>query len=411
MRKVLSILFLISLMFIMNGCFWLDAVEYSFTTDDGITYYTPNYKKFKTNYFTIIDIEDKEEISIPEYVGEDKVSQLANVRNEICNYYTKSVTIRHEIRLYKGSYFFGDDYSVFFPNLETLTYLDYIYCNLTTKKEELTIPWYLGEPTKQKAEVILKRTDRIYNCENFIPKVISIPEYVTTIEKGVFDNLENVIIKTSYVEKPVGWDEGWNGDCEVMWGEEIDTSTTYYSGVTEEGIEYTTDFDIVEIRRFLDIGLNKYEYEIPEYIDGFRVTIITLDIWDFENWFEPRVFIAKHDVYIFSEYPTGQQFEKIIYIDYLDNVRLYKRSVISLNGEGYKYPIMELRKSDKESNTDLSFVKEIIILDNVTVIESGVFDGLTNAVIKTSYKEKPEGWEEGWNGDCEVIWGVEFEGR
>jgi hypothetical protein len=95
----------------------------------------------------------------------------------------------------------------------------------------------------------------------------------------------------------------------------------------------------------------------------------------------------------------------------LDNVRLYKRSVISLNGEEYKYPIMELRKSDKESNTDLSFVKEIIILDNVTVIESGVFDGLTNAVIKTSYKEKPEGWEEGWNGDCEVIWGVEFEGR
>ena len=37
MRKVLSILFLISLMFIMNGCFWLDAVDYSFTNDDGIT--------------------------------------------------------------------------------------------------------------------------------------------------------------------------------------------------------------------------------------------------------------------------------------------------------------------------------------------------------------------------------------
>ena len=53
-------------------------------------------------------------------------------------------------------------------------------------------------------------------------KVIIIPEYVTIIEKGVFDGLEDVVIKTSYESIPEGWEEGWNGDCEVMWGEDLE---------------------------------------------------------------------------------------------------------------------------------------------------------------------------------------------
>ena len=50
----------------------------------------------------------------------------------------------------------------------------------------------------------------------------------------------------------------------------------------------------------------------------------------------------------------------------------------------------------------------IYIRSFVTVIEKGVFDYLTDCVIKTEHKEKPEGFEEGWEGSCTVEWGSEF---
>ena len=57
--------------------------------------------------------------------------------------------------------------------------------------------------------------------EGFKPKVIIIPEYVEIIEAGVFDGLEGVTIKTVHESKPDGWEEGWNGNCEVIWGVEL----------------------------------------------------------------------------------------------------------------------------------------------------------------------------------------------
>ena len=414
MKKIVLILFLLCLMIVVSGCFIIEKnKEYYFTTDDGITYYVPSSRLFNSSSASVVQIEDKEDIFIPEYVDGHYVKVLAKSDSVIRNYNTKRITIGHEIKLYNGSFKFGDYYSIFFPNLDKITYLDYVYCNLSSIEEELTILWYLGEPTKEKAEVILKKTGREYTCDNFKPKVINIPEYVTIIEKGVFDNLKNVIIKTSYEEKPEGWEEGWNGDCEIIWGEEIDVSTTYYSGVTEEGIEYTTNFDIVHIRMFWDIGLDKQQYEIPEYIDGFDViTIMEFPRglkYGYEKLIYPRVLIVKHSVEIIEKYISNPFFEKIIYVDYLNCVKLYGRSVVSLNGDNHDYPTIELRNSHNEHNMEMLWVKEIIILDNVTVIESGVFSGLANVVIKTSHKEKPEEWEEGWNGDCEVIWGVEFE--
>ena len=42
------------------------------------------------------------------------------------------------------------------------------------------------------------------------------------------------------------------------------------------------------------------------------------------------------------------------------------------------------------------------------VIEAGVFDGLTGVNIKTDYERHPDKWEDGRNGDCEVIWGAKI---
>lgn len=57
--------------------------------------------------------------------------------------------------------------------------------------------------------------------EDFKAKVIIIPDYVETIEAGVFDGLTNVTIKTSYESQPEGWEDGWNGSCAVVWNAEM----------------------------------------------------------------------------------------------------------------------------------------------------------------------------------------------
>ena len=112
--------------------------------------------------------------------------------------------------------------------MKNLIFIDFLYCNLTKETNELIVPAYIGYDPKNTPKfkgypsVILKKSDREYSLENFKPKVIIIPEYVTIIEKGVFDGLEDVVIKTSYESIPEGWEEGWNGDCEVIWGVDLE---------------------------------------------------------------------------------------------------------------------------------------------------------------------------------------------
>ena len=79
---------------------------------------------------------------------------------------------------------------------------------------------------------------------------------------------------------------------------------------------------------------------------------------------------------------------------------------IILAKKNSKVPTVELKKSDREYSLEDFKAKVIIIPDYVKKIDSGVFDGLTDVIIKTSYETKPEGWEDGWNGSCEVVWGA-----
>lgn len=38
-----------------------------------------------------------------------------------------------------------------------------------------------------------------------------------------------------------------------------------------------------------------------------------------------------------------------------------------------------------------------------------MFIGLSDVTIETAYDSKPDGWQDGWNGNCEVVWGVKFD--
>ena len=124
----------------------------------------------------------------------------------------------------KGSWKLEEKDYVYFYYLEKLIFIDFLYCNAINNQEEITVPWFIGEERNdnhKKPVVELRKSDREYSLEEFKPKVIRIPDYVEIIEAGVFDGLEDVVIKTSQPCKPEGWEDGWNGSCKVEWGVKI----------------------------------------------------------------------------------------------------------------------------------------------------------------------------------------------
>ncbi len=130
---------------------------------------------------------------------------------------TKKLTIQHQFDIqYEHTVNYVD-----FPNLINLTFIDFLYCNQSYSENELLVPYYIGKENSNVPTVELKKSDREYSLENFKAKVIIIPDYVETIEAGVFDGLTDVTIKTSYETKPEGWEDGWNGSCAVVWNVEI----------------------------------------------------------------------------------------------------------------------------------------------------------------------------------------------
>ena len=190
------------------------------TTEDGFKYY---YNENSNEGAYIIEIPNAENLIIPEYLDGKKVVELGHCDTGIgyMNDYfvvgtnTKTLTIQHQFKIRNKA---PVKYYVDFPNLTKLIFLDFLYCNISTSEEEIVVPYYVGKQSSNIPTVELRKSERTFSLENFEPKVIIIPEYVEIIEKDVFSGLTNVTIKTSYESKPEGWEDGWNGSCEVVWG-------------------------------------------------------------------------------------------------------------------------------------------------------------------------------------------------
>ncbi|MBR2376504.1 MAG: hypothetical protein IKA85_01830 [Clostridia bacterium] len=189
------------------------------TSNDGFTYY---YNEYSDEGVYILDIPDVEELTIPEYIDGKKVVELGHLREQtgylkryiVVGENTKKLTIQHQFDFqYEHTVNYVD-----FPNLTNLIFIDFLYCNQMFSEDELLVPYYIGKENSNVPTVELKKSDREYSLEDFKAKVIIIPDYVKKIDSGVFDGLTDVIIKTSYETKPEGWEDGWNGTCEVEWG-------------------------------------------------------------------------------------------------------------------------------------------------------------------------------------------------
>ena len=112
-----------------------------------------------------------------------------------------------------------------FDYKDLITNNGYICMSQSEDRISFNKGYYIGTEDYYQSKiptVELRKSDREYSLDNFKATVIIIPEYVETIEAGVFDGLTDVTIKTSYETKPEGWADGWNGNCEVVWGADID---------------------------------------------------------------------------------------------------------------------------------------------------------------------------------------------
>ena len=421
--KVLSlILCVVCICGIFSSC--ATFKDHCETTDDGFTYY---FNQHVERGVYIIQIPDVEELIIPEYIKGKRVEELGHYEEGSADEYfvegtnTKKLTIQHE---FKVKDYFG--IHVNFPNLTNLTFIDFLYCNSSAADDEILVPHYIGKRSSNVPVVELKKSDREYVLDDFRPKVILIPEYVKTIEAGVFDGLKDVTIKTSFESKPEGWEDGWNGSCKVEWGTQI--TYLYFSDyveTTEDGFKYYYNEKTNEGVYILGVP-DKEELIIPECIDGKKV--IELGHIEGKRMYtipgrKVKKLTIQHQFDVCKgmdgsrekDYVYFYYLEKLIFIDFLYCNAINNQEEITVpwfigeeRNDNHKKPIVELRKSDRKYSLDEFKPKVINIPDYVEIIEAGVFDGLENVTIRTSYESKPEGWEDGWNGSCKVEWGVKI---
>lgn len=185
------------------------------TTEDGFVYYKDNEIGV-----CIIKLPDSEEVEIPQYLDNMPVMQLGY--EEYDGLITWDPTVHrvdgsHVKRLIIRYYNQTKYKYVSFPNLETMVYVD-ILNRLSPQTATFRIFDGLGTNI---TNVELLKEGATINTEGYKISTIEIPEYVVKIEAGVFDGLKDVVIKTPYESKPDGWEEGWNGDCEVIWGAKL----------------------------------------------------------------------------------------------------------------------------------------------------------------------------------------------
>lgn len=219
-KRIISLILVLALsmsMFMLVGC----GVENNKrTTKDGIVYYLSDESGELGAY--ILDLPDKEEVVIPEYVDGYKVLKLGYYEkgymytkvHTVSESKIKKLTIQHDVV----------PYSVDFNSLETIIYIDIVYCFITRgiKTLKLSSKHTYSYNQNSCVNIEIQKGNQNYDLSNLLIKCFEIDRNVKVIEAGVFDGLEGVTIRTSYESKPDGWEDGWNGNCQVEWGVNLD---------------------------------------------------------------------------------------------------------------------------------------------------------------------------------------------
>ena len=222
-KKLICLIMVIITVLGCSGCGCVNIKPKTFedkckTSADGFVYYVD-----RSIGLCIIELPKTEEVVIPEYIDGIRVAQLgydyvgltygSGGKYVVDGSHVKKLTIQHPMVYY----------STMFNKLETLVYVDFIYCKLNKKNfNGFTVSNRLGATDYGiDTKVELRVSNREYSLEGWKIEYIELAKYVEVIEKGVFDKLTNVTFETSYSEKPSGWEEGWNGNNPVVWNSKV----------------------------------------------------------------------------------------------------------------------------------------------------------------------------------------------
>ncbi|MDR0751631.1 MAG: hypothetical protein LBF12_03460, partial [Christensenellaceae bacterium] len=164
-----------------------------FTTDDGFVCYEDSKIGM-----CIIALPDSEEVVIPEFIRDKPVKQLGYEEVSIGLMQThrvdgnkvKKLTIQHTM----------DYFSVSFPNVETLVYVDILYCiNFGTNTAIIADNYlvspshYLSVELKNLTNIILTtRNEEGFTNENI--DTVYIPDIVSNITNNTFAHSEVLIV-------------------------------------------------------------------------------------------------------------------------------------------------------------------------------------------------------------------------
>ena len=187
-------------------------------TEDGFEYY-----KDKDIGICIISLpKGKEEVVIPQYIEGEEVKQIGYLDTGLMyrrEYYVELGDVKHMTI----QHYFETPYVYGWSGLASLTYVDWPFWEPSNEFSGTAVRFWAGYKEEITTVVRLKTSGKIFNVKKFPFKTIYLEEFVKEIDKGVFFGLSDVTIETAYDSKPDGWQDGWNGNCEVVWGVKFDT--------------------------------------------------------------------------------------------------------------------------------------------------------------------------------------------
>lgn len=213
--------------------------------------------------------------------------------------------------------------------------------------------------------------------------------------------------------------------CDLDWSS-LDFSFSAKWETSDDGFKYYVDDTIgLCIMSFPDVD----EVTIPEYINGMKVVQLGFKdepslgfSGDYILSSNIKKLTITHPLNIHGATDNSDThfpvLEQVTLVDCWSNCNYVEHSAnafrIDFSSADYGHfksvhPNIRLLKGNKDVIWNQEDVTAIEIPRCVTVIECGVFSNIENVVIKTEWEEQPDGWEDGWNGELEVEWGVAFD--